>query len=122
MTEPPHDQAGHERPDVNDNEAGEPQVVIRLRIPGPVPPKAAPPGATTMRVVTEGAVYEFHAGSMTAVRLRRDGSHLRRDGEPLALLSWPAPVVGRGMELQLLVREDGIPTTRFTSTVRRVER
>jgi hypothetical protein len=100
----------------------EPQVVIQLRIPGPAPRTEPPPGATTMRVVTEGAVYRFDARSMTAVRLRRDGSHLRRDGEALALLSWPAPVVGRGMELQLLVREDGLPTARFTSLVRRVER
>ena len=121
MTEPTRDHTGHERPH-DDSEAEEPQVAIRLRLPGPVPRTAPPPGATTMRVVTEGAVYEFDARSMTAVRLRRDGSHLRRDGEPLALLSWPEPVVGRGMELQLLVREDGLPTTRFTSLVRRVER
>jgi hypothetical protein len=44
------------------------------------------------------------------------------DGEVLALLSWPSPLVGRGMELQLLVREDGAPTVRFTSDVVRVER
>jgi hypothetical protein len=74
-----------------------------------------------MRVVTEGAVYEFDPASMTAVRLRRDGGQLRRDGEPLTLLSWPHPAVGLGMELQLQVREDGLPTTRFTSVVRRIE-
>jgi hypothetical protein len=121
VSEPISDQAGHEPPDPG-GEAGEPQLVIRLRIPGPGPRTAPPPGATTMRVVTEGAVYEFDARSMTAVRLRREGSHLRRDGEPLALLSWPEPVAGRGMELQLLVREDGLPTSRVTSLVRRVER
>jgi hypothetical protein len=121
VTEPPPDRAGPEPPDDN-GEAGVPWLVIRLRIPGPAPRTAPPPGATTMRVVTEGAVYEFDARSMTAVRLRRDGRHLRRDGEPVALLSWPEPVVGRGMELQLLLREDGVPTCRVTSLVRRVER
>ncbi|MDP5184832.1 hypothetical protein QOZ88_19545 [Blastococcus sp. BMG 814] len=75
-----------------------------------------------MRVETDGAVYLFNARPMTAIRLRRDGSHLRRDGEPLALLSWPDPVIGQGMELLLLVREDGLPTTRFTSNVRLIER
>ena len=121
MTEPTRDPAGHEPPP-DDSEAGEPRLVIRLRMPAPVPRTVPPPGATTMRVETDGAVYQFDARSMTAVRLRRDGSHLRRDGEPLALLSWPEPVVGRGMQLQLLVREDGLPTTRFTSLVRRIER
>ena len=75
-----------------------------------------------MRVMTEGAVYEFNAQSMTAVQLRRGGRQLRRDGEPPVLLSWPEPVVGRGMQLQLLVREDGVPSTRFTTAVVRVER
>jgi hypothetical protein len=75
-----------------------------------------------MRVVTDGAVYHFDGRSMTAVRLCRNGIHLRRDGEPLALFSWPEPVVGRGMELQLLVREDGLPTIRFTSLVRQILR
>ena len=41
VTEPPRDQAGHGQPH-DDGEAREPQVVIRLRIPGPVPRTAAP--------------------------------------------------------------------------------
>jgi hypothetical protein len=121
MTGPTRDPADQRPPD-DDSEAGDSWPALRLRIPGPAARTAPPPDATTMRVVTEGAIHEFDAGSMTAVRLRRDGSHLRRNGEPLALLSWPTPVLRRGMELQLLVREDGLPTTRFTSLVRGVER
>lgn len=118
MTEP-NCAPGGRQPD--DGTPDEPGLVIRLRIPAPAPRTTPPPGAATLRVVTEGAVYVFDARTMTAVRLRRTGSQLRRDGEPLTLLSWPDPVVGHGMQLQLLVREDGTPTTRFTSAVVRVE-
>lgn len=110
--------AGGQQPD--DGQTDVPRMVVHLRIPAPVARKP-PPGTTTLRVVTEGAIYDFDARSMTAVRLRRTGSLLRRDGEPLALLSWPEPVVGQGMALELLVREDGVPTTRLTSAVVRVE-
>jgi hypothetical protein len=98
-----------------------PPVVISLRLPGPGPRTPPPSGATTMRVITEGAAYLLDPVSMTAVRLRRHGATLRRDGEALTLLSWPTPVVGRGMQLQVLVREDGVPTIRFTSAVVQVE-
>lgn len=99
----------------------EPVLVIRLRLSLPAPAEA-PPGARPMRVVTEGAIYEFEPDAMTAVRLRRDGAELRRDGEQLKLLIWPNPVVGYGMELQLMVREDSVPTVRQTSAVLRIER
>lgn len=118
MTDPA--QPGDEQ--VRGGEHADPPVTIRLHLPGLAPRTPPPPGATTMRVETDGAVYVLDARSMTAIRLRRDGSHLRRDGEPLTLLSWPAPVVGQGMALLLLVREDGLPSTRFNSDVRRIDR
>ena len=108
--------------EVHHGDHADPQVTIRVHLPGLARRTPPPPGATAMRVETDGAVYLFNAGSMTAIRLRHDGSHLRRDGEPLTLLSWPDPVAGQGMELLLLVREDGLPTTRFTSDVRRINR
>ena len=49
-------------------------------------------------------------------------AELRRYGEQLRLLIWPHPGVGYGMELQLMVREDGIPTVRQTSAVLRIDR
>ncbi|UOY01640.1 hypothetical protein [Blastococcus sp. PRF04-17] len=109
-------------PPADDGGTTEPTVVLRVHLAGPAPRTAPPPDATPMRVVTDGAVYVFDPDTMTALRLPRDGTELRRDGEPLALLSWPDPVVGRGMELQLQVREDGVPTVRFTSAVRQVQR
>jgi hypothetical protein len=101
--------------------AAEPTLVIRVTLGNPAPRTPPPPDATPMRVVTEGAVCLFAPATMTAVRLRRDGAELRRDGEPLMLLSWPEPIVGHSMALQLQVREDGVSTTRISSTVLGVE-
>lgn len=97
-----------------------PALVIRLRVaPAPVPP---PPDAPRMRVTTEsGTVYELDPRAMTAVRLRSGEAELRRNGEQLRLLGWPTPTVGQCLELQLMVREDGVPTVRRTTPVLRVE-
>jgi hypothetical protein len=97
------------------------QLVIRLRIPLSAPTAPPPPDALRTRVVTEGGVYELDPHALTAVRLGRTGAALRRDGETLTMLGWPEPVVGVGMVLHLMVREDGVPTVRWTSPVLRVE-
>lgn len=99
-----------------------PQLIIRVQLSSPPRPTPPPPDAWPMRVTTaSGTVYFFHPGTMTAVRLRGEGSHLRRDGEPIPLLSWPEPVLGACMELELMVREDGVPTVRATTPVVVVE-
>ncbi len=96
--------------------------MIRLRVPLAALISPPPPNARRTHVTTEGAVYELDPHTMTAVRLRRSGPELRRDAEPLTLLGWPSPVVGVGMMLCLIVREDnGAPTVRTTSPVMRVD-
>lgn len=76
-----------------------------------------------MRVVTIGAVYEFDPRSMTGVRLRHQGADMRRDGQPFALLSWPEPVLGYRMQVQLRPQADGqLPQIHETTPVVRIER
>jgi hypothetical protein len=112
------DRADPSTPDAVDDLFDGERLVIRLRLPLAALTDPPPPGARRMRVTTEGAVYEFDPRTMTAVRLHRSGPELRRDAEPLTLLGWPTPVVGVGMTLYLIVREDTrAPTVRTTSPV-----
>jgi hypothetical protein len=112
---PPEDQHAHPTDDLGDV-ADERRLVIRVQLPRRPRPTPPPPGARPTRVTTaSGTVYLFVPKTMTAVRLRGDGAQLRRDGEPVALLNWPEPVLGARMELELMVREDGVPTVRATT-------
>lgn len=45
---------------------------------------------------------------------------LRRDGDPIPLLSADVPVVGRPRTLMLGIRGDGVPTIRNTTFVRQI--
>jgi hypothetical protein len=87
-----------------------------------------------MIVVTETSRHVLDRLLMSATRVPGVGAggviglpepmlaHLRRDAEALQLLKWPDPKVGEEMTLLLMVREDGVPTVRTTTIVRRVRR
>lgn len=45
---------------------------------------------------------------------------LRRDGDPIRVLSADVPVIGRPWTLLLAIRDDGVPTVRNTTFVRQV--
>lgn len=45
---------------------------------------------------------------------------LRRDGDPIPVLSADVPVVGRPWTLLLAIRDDGVPTVRNTTFVRQI--
>jgi len=114
--------SGPSTPDAIDDLADGERLVIRLRVPLAALADPPPPDGHRIRVTTEGAVYELDPHAMTAVRRRRSGPELRRDEEPLTLLGWPTPVVGVGMTLYLIVREDTRAFTgRTTSPVLRVD-
>ena len=68
-------------------------------------------------LTASGSVYKLDPHTMTAFRLSDGGAELRRDGERLAPLSWPKPVVSEDLVLLLLVCEDGVPTVRRTTPV-----
>lgn len=82
----------------------------------------------TVRVWTSsGAVYDLRGRWLIrlvpAERTAIDGydlAHLRRDGEPIAVVDVDPPVVGQRWRLLLRVREDGVLTLRETTPVVRV--
>lgn len=68
-----------------------------------------------MRVITtSGTTYETDGNTVTRIEPCME---LRRDGEPIKILQFTTPVVGRRWDLLLMVREDGIATLRSTSPV-----
>lgn len=76
-----------------------------------------------VRLYTEtGSVHELDLKAGTYTRLRRGHASgtLRRDGEPIAMLT-ASYAVGISGVFTLQLREDGVKTVRQTSPIVRVE-
>lgn len=85
---------------------------------------------TVTRVHTQTSVHEIDWAARTVTRMvRADGpidetyptATLRRDGDPVPLITLEEPVVGQPLMMVLDVRGDGVATVRTTTPVAAIE-
>lgn len=77
---------------------------------------------TEMKFTTEsGSTYLFDSRSLTRIRDVEDTNLLRRDGDPVDVLSVIELVVGKSAQFILDIRKDGVPTLRTTSPITSIE-
>lgn len=78
---------------------------------------------TRLRFHTEtGSVHVIDISTRTYTRVTAGSGGMRRDGEPIPVMSAVLPQVGDRLVVLLRLREDGAPTVRTTSQVVRIEK